>query len=287
MYAPEEIPLPPSFNPGERPITPHLQKLYDERRANQANREGQRTFAISEREVREATALTYGMITMIDDAIGSILSWLRTLRLDHDTVVIFTSDHGDFMGDQQLLLKGALHYRGLVRVPFIWQEANVGDGGIVNNGLCSTLDIASTILDRAGLAGHNGMQGKSLLSAVNGGDTGHDALVIEEHQRRGYMGFKNNFRARSLLTKNYRLTIYEGADWGEIYDLANDSHEINNLWNEPRAQKDDGVGRHEPTGDPSRAINGRTRSNRSKRSSRSNRFFRTSERSIHTAFGIL
>ena len=131
--------------------------------ANKANRDGQRTFAITEREVREATALTYGMITMVDDAIGSILGWLKTLRLDEDTVVIFTSDHGDFMGDHQLLLKGALHYRGLVRVPFIWRDPNVETSGLVNTGLCGTLDLASTILDRAGLGEPNGMQGISLL----------------------------------------------------------------------------------------------------------------------------
>ena len=132
--------MPPSFNPGERPIPPHLQKLYDERAAQQSEQDGQRTFAISEREVREAIALTYGMITMIDDAIGSILAWLKTLRLDQDTVVIFTSDHGDFMGDHQLLLKGALHYRGLVRVPFIWSDPQSETPGKLNAGLCGTLD---------------------------------------------------------------------------------------------------------------------------------------------------
>lgn len=236
MYDPEQITLPPSFNSAERPIAPHLQKLYDERAANKANRDGQRTFAITEREVREATALTYGMITMIDDAIGSILGWLKTLRLDQDTVVIFTSDHGDFMGDHQLLLKGALHYRGLVRVPFIWRDLNGETGGLVNAGLCGTLDIANTILDRAGLAGPNGMQGLSLLQALNGDQTGRDSWVIEEHQRRGYMGLNHNFRARSLITKQYRLTLYEGADWGELYDLASDPHEMNNLWDDPRAQ---------------------------------------------------
>ena len=236
MYDPEQIALPPSFHSAERPITPHLQKLYDERAASAANRDGQRTFAVTEREVREATALTYGMITMVDDAVGSILGWLKSLGLADDTVVIFTSDHGDFMGDHQLLLKGALHYRGLVRVPFIWSDPNSEVRGLVNSSLCGTLDIARSILDRAGLAAHNGIQGNSLLMAINGDPTGYDGLVIEEHQRRGYMGFKNNFRARSLITKNHRLTLYEGADWGELYDFAADPHELNNLWNDPQAQ---------------------------------------------------
>jgi arylsulfatase A-like enzyme len=236
MYDPAAISLPPSFHSRERPIPPHLQQLYDERTKNTSNREGQRTFAVTEREAREAIALTYGMISMVDDAIGSILGWLKTLRLDQETVVIFTSDHGDFMGDHQLLLKGALHYRGLVRVPFIWTDPNVASQGLVNRGICGTLDIANTVLARAGLQGHNGMQGLNLMPAVHGGATGRDSLVIEEHQRRGYMGFKNNFRARSLITENERLTLYEGANWGELYDFTSDPDEMNNLWNDPRSQ---------------------------------------------------
>ena len=230
MYDPEEMTLPPSFHAGEWPVPPHLQQLYDERSAKKANREGQRVFAVTEREAREAIALTYGMITMIDDAIGRILKRLKALGLDAKTVVIFNTDHGDFMGDHQLVLKGALHYQGLVRVPFIWSEPSAQDKALVNDGLCGTLDLARTILDRAGLAGFNGMQGVSLLSAVNGKETGHDALLIEEHQRRGYMGFENNFRARTLMTGDYRFTLYEGAPWGELYDLRNDPLELRNLW---------------------------------------------------------
>jgi arylsulfatase A-like enzyme len=235
MYNPDDISLPSSFYCGEHPLPPHLQQLYQERDQNKANRDGQRTFAITERETREAIALTYGMITMIDEAIGRILRCLSDSGLAENTVVIFNADHGDFMGDHQLLLKGALHYQGLVRVPFIWSDPTPKRAGLANSGLCGTLDLARTILDRAGLEGHNGMQGVSLLQAVEGGETGHDAMVIEEHQRRGYMGLKNNFRARSLITQDHRLTLYEGVSWGELYDLNDDRAEINNLWDDPRA----------------------------------------------------
>jgi arylsulfatase A-like enzyme len=235
MYDPAEIPLPPSFNSGEHPLPPHLQQLYVEREQAQANRDGQRTFAVTDRETREAIALTYGMITMIDDAIGRILQRLSALRLLENTIVIFNADHGDFMGDHQLLLKGALHYQGLVRMPFIWSDPRAKNSGTSNSGLCGTIDLARTILDRAGLEGHNGMQGVSLLNAISGGETGHDAMVIEEHQRRGYMGLKDNFRARSLITREHRLTLYEGVNWGELYDLNEDQAEIRNLWDDPRA----------------------------------------------------
>jgi arylsulfatase A-like enzyme len=243
MYNPKAITLPSSFEPGERPVPPHLQKLYEEAAQQKANKDGQRTFAISEQEAREATALTYGMITMIDDGIGKILGQLRALGLDKNTVVIFTSDHGDFMGDHRLLLKGALHYRGLVRVPFIWSDPTATKTGVVNSTLCGSLDLARTILDRAALAGHNGMQGHALRPASAGETTGHDAILIEEHQRRGYMGLANNFRARTLITQNHRLTIYQGADWGELYDFREDPHELYNLWSEARGQET----RHELT----------------------------------------
>ncbi len=80
------------------------------------------------------------------------------------------------------------------------------------------------------------MQGISLLPVIRGEKSGHDSLLIEEHQRRGYMGLKNNFRARSLITEESRLTLYEGVDWGELYDLAKDPHEMNNLWDDPQSR---------------------------------------------------
>ena len=92
---------------------------------------------------------------------------------------------------------------------------------LVNTGLCGTLDIAKTDSDRAGLQGHNGMQGRQFTCRrFKAATTGHDSLLIEEHQRRGYMGLENNFRARSLITEDHRLTLYEGAEWGELYDLS-------------------------------------------------------------------
>ena len=179
MYDPNDMPLPGSFHSGESPIQPHLKALYEERDKGESNRGGQRTFAITEREAREAIALTYGMITMVDDVIGRIRTRLEALGLAENTVIVFTSDHGDFMGDHQLILKGALHYRGLVRVPCIWVDPASEGGGVVNEGLCGTIDLPSTILERAALEGHNGMQGESLLSAMGGGPTGYDSLLID------------------------------------------------------------------------------------------------------------
>ena len=76
----------------------------------------------TERQAREAIALTFGMISMIDDAIGAILNSLKSLGLAENTIVIFASDHGDYMGDQGMLLKLGLHRHSTIRMPFIWYD---------------------------------------------------------------------------------------------------------------------------------------------------------------------
>lgn len=229
MYEPEDMALPGSFN-ANGPIPPHLAEIHKERDDGTDNRGGQRAIGINEREALEAAALTCGQITMIDDRVGQVLAKLGELGLAEDTVVIFTTDHGDFMGDHEILLKAALHYQGVVRVPFIWADPEAPADGMVRDDLAGTLDIAATVLDRAGLVPHNGIQGRSLLGP---GDE-DAAMVIEEHQRRGYMGFNSGFRARTLMGRRYRMTVYDQAGgFGELYDLENDPLELTNLYDDP------------------------------------------------------
>ncbi len=80
------------------------------------------TIGVSAREAQEARALTCGMIACVDDAIGAVLGALDRSGQRDDTVVIFTSDHGDHLGDHRLMLKGAEQYQSIVRVPFIWSD---------------------------------------------------------------------------------------------------------------------------------------------------------------------
>lgn len=235
MYDPADIALPRSFDLPQGKLPAPLAHILKERADGKANCDGQRVIAVTEREAREATALTYGMITMIDDAVGRVLAALARAGLADNTVVIFTADHGDFMGDHQLMLKGALHYQSLVRVPFVWSDPAAAQRPS-SDALCGTLDIAQTVLARAGVAAHNGNQGLDLTPAATGDAAAHDAMLIEEHQRRGYMGMANNFRARSLITERHRLTIYEGLAGGELYDLRDDPDELVNLWDAPASR---------------------------------------------------
>jgi arylsulfatase A-like enzyme len=151
--------------------------------------------------------------------------------LANDTVVIFTTDHGDYLGDHRLLLKGPAHYEGITHVPFIWAEPRE-QSARRSDALCGTLDIAPTILDRAHVQPYNGIQGESLLPVIEGGALGgaRDGLVIEDDQQRPSLGFAAPPRLRTLITKRYRLTIANGDRYGELYDRDNDPHEMENLF---------------------------------------------------------
>ena len=84
---------------------------------NTQDTQSQIAFMATEHQLKEAMALTCGMIAMIDDAIGAVLEELRKSGHFDDTVVIFNSDHGDYLGDFNLLLKGALPLKSITNVP--------------------------------------------------------------------------------------------------------------------------------------------------------------------------
>lgn len=237
LYDPDDIPVPPSLAGGEVGATPALAHLRAERARGSANTQGTLPYAVDAREAQEAIALTYGMIAMIDDGVGRITTRLAELGLDQNTVVIFMSDHGDFMGDHGLMLKAALHYQGLVRVPFIWTEPGLPHPGVPTRALHSTVDIARSILARAGLAPFIGMQGTDLApSLADPSAPGAEAVLIEEDGHEPAMGFAAPVRVRSVLTARHRLSIYEGVPWGELYDLQEDPHEMVNLFDDPASQ---------------------------------------------------
>ncbi len=169
---------------------------------------------------------------MIDDAIGRVLARLAALGLAEDTVVIFTTDHGDYMGDHGLMLKLLLHYQGLIRVPFIWADPSAPGGGETEDGLASSIDISATILGRAGIQPFNGLQGRDLMASDP-----PEAILVEEDSQRTMIGYDRLQRVRTVVTERHRMSLREGEDWGELYDLTADPEELQNLYDAPAAQE--------------------------------------------------
>jgi arylsulfatase A-like enzyme len=233
MYRPQDMALPPSFDHGNRSLARPVAWALAQRESSKADTAGQAAFAVDEREAREAMALSCGMITMIDDAIGQVLAQLAASGMADDTVVIFTTDHGDYLGDHRLLLKGPAHYEAITHVPFIWAEPGAPRAAR-SDALGGTLDIAATILDRARINPYNGLQGMSLLPAIKGEPLPRerDSIVIEDDQQRASLGFVAPPRLRTLITQRYRLTIAQDDPWAELYDRQDDPHEMENLFDD-------------------------------------------------------
>ena len=187
---------------------------------------------VDEQHLREAMALTAGMITMIDDEVGRLIELLKDTGQFENTVICFNSDHGDYLGDYSLLLKGALPFRSVTDVPMIWSDP-ASRAGRVTEALAATIDLSATILDRAGLAPYNGIQGTSFLPVIKGADSHHDAVLCEFNDLGARLGFARPARVRGLRTSRWRFTLYQGESWGELYDLDADPRETLNLWDSP------------------------------------------------------
>ncbi|MDE2793032.1 MAG: sulfatase-like hydrolase/transferase [Paracoccaceae bacterium] len=233
MYAPADIPLPPSFDARDPDAPPMLKRLRAEWAAGTARTDGPMPFCVTAEEVRQIIALTYGMISCIDDAVATLLGHLESHGISDKTVVIFTSDHGDFMGDHGIILKHGLHYEGVLRVPLIWADPD-RSGPVRTDLPGSSIDIGATILTRAGLAPFNGNQGLPLLDLLDGAiPNPRRGILIEEDELGAHLGTDAGLRTRTYIEDNWRLTLWQGMEGGELFNRNSDPHELKNLWSDP------------------------------------------------------
>jgi arylsulfatase A-like enzyme len=162
-----------------------------------------------------------------------VLKALKASGRDGDTVVMFTSDHGDHLGDHRLMLKGAEQYQSIVRVPFIWSDPAKPVSAARTGALASTIDIGATVLDRANIEPFSGMQARSLLPVFDGKPVRDSAFIQYDHQNPSPGSNGVPPRVHTLIDERYRVSVFHGTGWGELYDLQNDPGEFENLWDAP------------------------------------------------------
>lgn len=230
MYSPDDFEVALPYDAHQNP-TPPMQWLHDNWKGEGGQTTPQTAMMLDDQQLKEAMALTAGMIACVDDAVGEIMVALEESGMMEDTVICYTSDHGDYLGDFNMLLKGALPFNGITRVPFLWSDParRMGD---VSHALCSTVDLSATILERAGLSPFNGNQGQSFLPVTQGGEGPRSEALIEYNDGGKRLGFDVPSRVRSLVTKDWKYTVYRDQPWGELYDLKNDPKETRNLWDD-------------------------------------------------------
>jgi arylsulfatase A-like enzyme len=234
MYQADDMPLPGNFEQDHSRSPSFIQQLI--RRRGQPAELAVDPWAPTREQYSQALAAQYGMISLVDDQVGRVLDSLRALNLDHNTIIVFSSDHGDLFGDHGLMMKHYIHYEGCLRVPLVINCPGKPQGR--SDALVGSIDLAQTILDLAGVVPYHDMQGLSLASLLDNPDEViRDAVLIEEDGKADPFGTGHPARMRTLRTRQHRLTLYHGLAEGELYDLDTDPNEDINLWHEPAARQ--------------------------------------------------
>jgi len=191
----------------------------------------------SARENKERLAKYWTQIDLIDDQIGRLLKTLEETGQLKNTLIIFTSDHGDMAGDHGMTGKGCRFYEGLVRVPLIFWYPPYFQENVQSEALVELTDIVPTILELTGLEINDNMQGKSLAPILSGTKSSeyHRDFVRSEFYDT-LLSDKINF-GTMYRTEQYKLVAYHGHEKGELFDMINDPEEYTNLWDSPKHQK--------------------------------------------------
>ena len=188
-------------------------------------------------DAKQAQADYYAMISLIDDQFGRLLAHLRESGEADHTVIVFTSDHGETLGDHGLLYKGCRFYEGLVRVPLIF-SAPWWNGGRTCEGLTELLDLSATLLDLGNVEIPAQHQGRSLRPWLEGACL--ESKPVREFVRCEYFDALapkftqgNGTFATMHRRGDHKLVVYHSLGLGELFDLAADPWEHDNLWDDP------------------------------------------------------
>lgn len=178
--------------------------------------------------LQECVAATYGTIEMIDDGIGQILAAVERLDQTRDTIVVFTSDHGDMMGDHGLMLKGFMPFRGTQQVPMVIVDPARPAARTAS--LAGSVDLASTLLDLAGLTDYDGIQGTSLVPILDDPEsTVRDHVLIEDDlPAKAAARSPIPAKIRTLVTARHRYTRF-GTGEDMAFDIVADPLELDEI----------------------------------------------------------
>jgi len=184
-------------------------------------------------DVRLLQAAYAAMIKQVDDQLGRILDALEVSGQRDNTIVIFTSDHGEMLGDHGLIQKGCRFYEGLVRVPLIFSWPGHIKAGLRSDALVELSDKAPTLLQLVDEEVPDHMTGKSLLPILKGdaSPSYHRDFVRCEYY--DALQAPDGTFATMYRDQQYKLVVYHGRAYGELYDLEEDPDEFDNQWETP------------------------------------------------------
>ena len=177
---------------------------------------------LTEPALRRVMAYYYAAIEQIDHHVGRMVAALKRKGLYDDALIIYTSDHGEYMGFHHMILKGNYMYDPLVKVPLIVKYPKSAQKGAVSQALVSNLDLAPTVLAQAGCPRGPDMDGLDLANNPNG------RAVILAEARSG--------RHAMVRTKDRKLILAHGKGEDLFFDLDEDPQEVRNRFGDPTRQ---------------------------------------------------
>lgn len=221
LYRPEKIPPWPNFAEGFD-NKPYIQR-------KQVENWGLQTWTWEEWSIY--LAAYYGMVSQVDDAVGIILKRLAELGMEENTIVVFTTDHGDAAGSHRMMDKHYVMYEEEVRVPLIirW-PGTVERGTQCDDFTVHFLDLPPTLLEAAGLQIPETFQGRSLLPVLKGKPNPDPRPFIFSTYNGQQFGL---YTQRMIRDRRFKF-IWNATDLDEFYDLKTDPDELHNLATEEK-----------------------------------------------------
>lgn len=221
MYKPEDVVLDESFyNPLEgKPLHyKDISKMWG-------------MWSASEERWKEVISKFWGYITLIDDAIGEFVKFLKEEGLYESLFMAITADHGDAMGAHRMIEKGEFMFDTTYRIPMIIKDPLSNRKGEEDNNFVYLHDLTSTCNEVAGKKAPDFFDGESLLPILREG---------KNNDRKGVLGQLAGhfvaFEQRMWRRDDYKL-IFNATDVGELYDLKNDQQELHNLFYDEKYSK--------------------------------------------------
>jgi arylsulfatase A-like enzyme len=221
MYDAADMELPPSYGDEMENKSQYYKRMRD------------KYTEFSDDEVREVMAHYYGYCTMMDDMLGELLDKLEETGQADNTLVIFTSDHGELCGDHGLYAKGIAPFDGAYRIPFVarWPEGIKNPGRTVDE-IVNLCDFSPTLTELADAEPTADPSGKSMVPFLRD-ETPTDWPDAFYNQCNGVECY---ITQRMVRTHKWKL-VYTPTNVDELYDLENDPHEMVNLIDDPKLEE--------------------------------------------------
>ncbi|MFZ2537835.1 MAG: sulfatase-like hydrolase/transferase [Oscillospiraceae bacterium] len=189
---------------------------------------------LSKEKLQGIMANYYGTITQIDDNVGEIIQTLKERGIYDDTIIIYTSDHGEYLGYHHMLLKGNFLYDPLAKIPLIIKYPKATQKQTVNDSISENIDLCTTILSCCNINQADSMCGIDLSNCENGRE-----YAFSEGQ---YGTDKDPCNGYMIRTKNYKLIVSGSFNNAMFFDLKKDKNELHNEIDNP--QYSDEIKRH-------------------------------------------